>query len=89
MAGRCRSATTLTVGFGKVPGLENSVISLSEFAAYLSDELDAQRREELTTFFSDHPDARELLQMSFEAWKAGGNQNPKMIEQNGPVVRRG
>jgi hypothetical protein len=72
-----------------VQGLNKSVISLSEFAAYLADELDMPRRDELTSYFSDHPDARELLQMSFEAWKAGGNGKRKKSAENGPVVRRG
>jgi len=69
--------------------LNKSVISLSEFAAYLSGELDIARRDELTRFFSDNPDARELLQMSFEAWKAGSNGKRKKTAENGPIVRRG
>ncbi|MEZ4696294.1 MAG: hypothetical protein R2832_07765 [Rhodothermales bacterium] len=69
--------------------MNSSVISLSEFAAFLADELEPARRDELTRYFADHPEARELLQMSYEAWRAGGSGGRRKPTETGPIVRRG
>lgn len=46
-------------------------ISTSEFAAFLADELSADRRAELTRHLADNKDARELLIMAYRALKEG------------------
>ena len=84
----CRRADSASNQFDR-SSVSRSVISLSEFAAFLADELEPARRDELTRHFADHPEARELLQMSYEAWRAGGTVVRRKTGENGPIVRRG